>query len=62
LMITSDLGAACNTPSTRPGMILCWIPFVGILMIQGRQWRYALATISGRSLRSVGSPPLNVNQ
>jgi hypothetical protein len=43
-------------------MILCWIPFVGMLMMPGRQWRYALATMSGRSLRKVGSPPLNVNQ
>ena len=61
-MITSDFGATCSTRSTLPGMIFCWIPFVGMLMIPGRQCRYALATMSGRSFRSVGSPPLNVNQ
>ena len=61
-MITSDFGAACSTRSIRPGMTLCWIPFVGMLMMPGRQCRYALATMSGRSLRKVGSPPLNVNQ
>ena len=61
-MITSDLGVAFRTCSIRPGMTLCWMPFVGMLMIPGRQCRYALATMSGRSLRRVGSPPLNVNQ
>ena len=49
-------------PLDPAGMILCWIPFVGMLMMPGRQCRYALATMSGRSLRKVGSPPLNVNQ
>ena len=61
-MITSAFGAASSTAAMRSGMTLHWIPLVGMLMMPGRQCRYALATMSGRSLRNVGSPPLKVNQ
>ena len=54
------VGHSRQMRSTRSTMRSVSRPLVGMVMTDGRQCRYALMTISSRSLRRNGSPPVKV--